>query len=764
MRRRATGPLSVLLVLLFCGGLAYGQGSGASSLSGLVMDSGGGVIPGATVVIKSNSVTTSFDTVTNGRGAFSVPALDPGVYTVTVSLVGFKTAVITNVRLLPATPADVRVTLEVGGLEETVTVSGASELVQTRSASVSSTVNVDQINALPLPTRNAMNFVAYLPGVNTTGINRDAVFNGLPNSAVAISLDGVNNNENYNKSTEGLFAMVTPRQDAVEAVTVTTATPGAESGGHGSVSIQFVTRAGTDRFSGSLYEYMRRPGLNTNYYFNALRDLPKNDVKIDQYGGRLGGPMSIPGLFDGRGKAYFFVNYEEFRMPNAFSRLRTVLSPAGQNGVFQYNAGGSIQQVNLYELAARFGQTATPDPTVASVLNLIRASTATTGTITAKSDPNTMSYSFLSPGDQIEKQPTARLDFQLSSKHRLTGTWTHQIVDRTPDMLNGTDARFPGAPNIRRYLSKRNIGSTAIRSVLRNNLVNELRGGVKWGPSFFGKPEWNGPASYADQGGRALGLGNTGTTLTNWWVANTPNGRSAWSWNIDEAMNWEKGSHSLKFGGSYYTGYSWTTNQTMVPQITFGVDSSDPANAMFTAANFPGASSSNLTTAKNLYALLTGRVNSITANAGLGDNGEYALLGPREVRLQQKEVGLFVQDVWRLTPQLTMNLGLRWDVQGPIESANNSLSMSTFEDVCGISGVGSQYRMQHVPARRADGPRADLRAVQQGHTRLQDRLEQRRAKRRLRLAAGRRGWLPPDAPRRSGPGDRPGRLLGVLQP
>lgn len=107
--------------------------------------------------------------------------------------------------------------------------------------------------------------------MNTTGSNRDSNFQGLPDSAVAITLDGVNNNENYNKSTEGLFAMVTPRQDAIEAVTITTATPGSDSGGHGAVTIRFVTRSGTDRFSGSLYEYFRDDSLNTKAQENSPR-------------------------------------------------------------------------------------------------------------------------------------------------------------------------------------------------------------------------------------------------------------------------------------------------------------------------------------------------------------------------------------------------------------------------------------------------------------------------------------------------------------
>ena len=121
--------------------------------------------------------------------------------------------------------------------------------------------------------------------------------------------------------------MVTPRQDAVEAVTVTTAADGADVGGHGAVQVAFVTRSGTNRFTGSGYQYFRDPALNTNYWFNENAGLPKNDVMLNQYGVRQGGPIVIPGLYNGRGKAFFFFNYEELRLPNNFTRTRTVLNP-----------------------------------------------------------------------------------------------------------------------------------------------------------------------------------------------------------------------------------------------------------------------------------------------------------------------------------------------------------------------------------------------------------------------------------------------------
>ena len=346
--------MSIALVTCVTAAGAYAQGGATSAISGVVTDTAGGVIPGASVVVKSNATESTFDVVTNTTGTFSVPALSAGTYTVTVSLVGFKTAVITNVRVQLGIPATINATLEVGNVAETITVTGASaELINTQTAAVTATLNVDQIARIPTPTRDVLNAVTYLVGVNQAGVARGgATVNGLPESFLNITMDGVSNNDNFNKSTDGFFAPVRPRQDAIEAVTVTAAGGGAEVGGHGAVAINFVTRSGPNRFTGSAYEYFRSPGLNTNYWFNTRDGLEKNDVRLNQFGARQGGPIVIPGLYDGRGKAFFFVHYEELRLPNDASRVRTVLHPRALEGWFRYNVtvGGQqvVREVNVW--------------------------------------------------------------------------------------------------------------------------------------------------------------------------------------------------------------------------------------------------------------------------------------------------------------------------------------------------------------------------------------------------------------------------------
>ncbi len=672
---------------------AFAQGA-TSSVTGSVMDSAGGAIPGAAVLVKNESG-VSFEAVSNGEGLFNVPGVPPGVYTVTVSLAGFKTAAFKDARVLAGTPYSVKATLEVGQLTETVTVAASSELVNTQTATVSSTLNADQLNRMPTPTRNALNAVTFLPGINTATTNRESRINGLPESFVSITLDGVSNNDNFLRSSDSFFASVTPRQDAVEAVNVTTAVQGATTGGSGAVSINFTTRSGTNRFTGSGYEYYRNTYsdwlLNTNYWFNKRNGLPKNEIKLNQYGARLGGPIVIPGLYDGHNKAFFFTHYERLHFDNTLTRTRTLLHPRAVQGWFRYTASNQIREVNVLDLARANGQSTALDPMMMSLINRIAdatKSTAARGSVTASSDPLLDQYVWLSPGRLFEHQPTFKVDYNLTDKHRLTGSYQIIWAERDPDYLNGGDVRFPGAPNYSYFHSRRPLHSYSLRSTLAGNKVNEVRVGItaKGGASYFGNFASNGPESFADQGGYAI----VNPLSTDWHVQNGPTWRSSPTYSVDESLTWLKGKHSLSFGGGMLIANVWEAGQTMVPTINVGFNTTnDPARGMFTTANFPGASTDELADARALYAFLTGRVSSIGGTAALDPKtGKYVPFGPRRREGNLNVYSGFAQDSWRVAPTLTVTAGVRYDLQTPFSASNDIMTSNTMADFCGISGMG----------------------------------------------------------------------------
>src|SRR5262245_9518987 len=248
MKHRLMRVIAPLLCLATLTSATIASGQVTTSLSGTVTDASGAVLPGADVVAKADETGTTFTAVTNDRGLFNIPGMPIGRYTVTVSLQGFKTVALSDIRLSTATAAEVSVKLELGQLSETVTVKSGTEVVQTQTNTLGSTLTTEQITRLPLVTRDTLwGAVPFLAGVDTTTGPRASTINGLPSGAINISIDGVNTQDNNNRTAVGtggcgFFSLISPRLDAVEEVTIATAAQGAEAAGQGAVQIKYTTR------------------------------------------------------------------------------------------------------------------------------------------------------------------------------------------------------------------------------------------------------------------------------------------------------------------------------------------------------------------------------------------------------------------------------------------------------------------------------------------------------------------------------------------
>jgi hypothetical protein len=678
--------------LCLASSLAFAQGAASTtSLSGTVKDKDGGVIPGATVVVKNKATGVTITLVTNGQGAYSAPAMDVGSYTVTIELQGFKKVEYPDVRLLGNQPATLNTTLEIGGLTETITVTSGTDLVRTNSATVSSTISGEFIKSVPALSRNALDFLVFLPGVETPGANaRESRISGLPETTINITIDGVSTSNNL-QSGDGFFTMVTPRLDAVEEVTLTTANAGADSSAHGATQVRFVTKSGTNAYKGTAYEYFRHSSLNTNTFFNRLNGLGKPQATVNTFGGSLGGPIVIPGLVDGRGKAFFFINEEISITPNERARERFVLSEEAVNGNFTYGVG-TLRTVNVLAIAAANGQLSTHDPTIRTLLDSINAVTRTTGNLTPGTNPNTLEYNYFTSVKSTRNSPTTRVDLNLSTRHRLSGTYYLQRYKDSPDTLNNADANFPGFPAWAHQNSYRTTGSSVFRSTLSANFVNEVLFGWQSSPNdFFGNSHAD---MFINQGGYNLDFNfpSGGTQLTNPapGAASAPQPRNTPNWNLDNNLSWLRGNHNLKFGGSFTRISNHITNWNTVRSLGFGFNNtSDPARGIFTTANFPSASTGDLNSARALYALLTGRVSSLPGTGRLNDAGtEYVYNGRLTQGERMDEFGFYVSDSWRAKPNVTFTLGLRYEVQLPMVPTKSTRTAVTLEDFCGPSGLG----------------------------------------------------------------------------
>ncbi len=731
--------VALLAVVLVASPPAYGQGGGATTLSGVVQDTSKGVIPGADIVAKNVATGAETRAVSDAIGHFVIPSMQPGTYVVTVSLMGFKTFVAPDVKIEAATPLVLTATLSVGTLEETVVVTGATEVVQTQSAAVQQTLQVKQLQQLPLVTHTALDSILSLPGVNTPygATSRSSRINGLGGEAISITLDGVNVNDNRSRS-DGFFMYIRPMLDSVEEITVSTSTPGAESSGEGAAQIRMVTRSGSNRFSGAVYDTWRNQAglseediltrtkkqawywrLNTPYYFNthtasaqpktAAGDDYFNDARVTTPGMRIGGPVK-------KDKLFYFFNIERFVWPATINKTRYMMSTDAQKGLFSYVAkDGTQQKVNLLSIAASHGVPgSTADPVMAKLLADIRTAAGTEGVID-KYDLNTDRYQYVPAGDQTRLFPTVRMDYNISANHRVSGVYRYNEFRGAPDTLNNNESRWPGFPNYGGQDSDRYMWQASLRSTLGKNMVNQLNTGYT---DAYGKGTGFSMNVTADDfdctglgcqsvGGKPFNLGNAttwsaigGQNLTSATSTAAPNADMAPRYDLDDTVTWLKGKHTISLGGAYSRTFYRAWSQTVAEGVSFGIPSTltggvydDPAyqwiNATNATGDFPGGlpTGNYETWARNLFALLTGRVTSIAGNRVLGPDGKYAYNGPLERKAHRDNVGFFVSDSWRVKPNLTLTGGLRYELQFPGVGLNPSYSTpQSWQMLYGITG------------------------------------------------------------------------------
>ncbi len=241
---------------------------------------------------------------------------------------------------------------------------------------------------------------------------------------------------------------------------------------------------------------------------------------------------------------------------------------------------------------------------------------------------------------------------------------------------------------------------TALRSTLSTNLVNEARFGFVGGNARF-RPEIN-PAQFDNQGGFSIGSSAASTTtglgragISNPTAQRVSQLRNTPVKQFSDTLSYVRDTHNFSVGGSFsqYNFYSTSFVDGQVPTVTFGLDTSDPASALFTTAKFPGASNAQITQARNIYSVLTGRLTSVTARAFLDETSlKYQYLGKFTERLQQREFGLFATDAWRLRQSLTVNYGLRWEVPYPFTTKNTVYSQTTGAGLFGVSGDGNLFK------------------------------------------------------------------------
>jgi hypothetical protein len=493
-------------------------------------------------------------------------------------------------------------------------------------------------------------------------------------------------------------------------MTVSGASAGADSNAEGAFQVKMVTRAGTNEWHGTLFEQHRNQDFNANYYFNNINSQPRDHIVFNQFGGMVGGPIM-------KNKLFFFGHIEAFRLPQTYTEpTGMVLTPQAVSGIFTYkDSSGNVQTKNLYQLAASGGFPATPDPiifkTLTQINSLVSGQPGLKNRIASNSDYNRNNLDFQSTGANNRNFPTTRIDYNVTEKHHIEFVYNYQTNIRRPDGVNIGSASpiFPGTGNVLNGTEFGNQGGiafsavAALRSTLTSHLTSEVRFGLVGGTTIFNNgiaqsdfSQWNGYAPVF--GNSSCTAGNSGNFVTCPYRTTGQTRRNTPVKQGNVNLTWSHMEHLVNFGGSFTQVNTWTTaaNGTQfVPTVSFGLAANDPANTgatnLFTTANFPGSTPTNLSDAGALYALLTGRVSSIARSVVLNSQTKtYGSYFP-DVYNHQREIGLYVQDSWRIHPRLTINYGVRWDRQNPPVNENAVYTRPGYAGVWGVSGVGNLF-------------------------------------------------------------------------
>jgi carboxypeptidase family protein/TonB-dependent receptor-like protein len=713
-----------IAILLLSAALSTPQSTNAS-IAGNVTDSSGQAVPNVTITAENTGTGILLTTLSNETGVYTFPSVQPGTYRLSAELAGFRKNVYENVTVNVSARLNLNFALEVAGVTQEVQVTAAADSpLLAVTASVGGVITGEEIRDLPLPDRDALGLVLTQPGV--IGSN----FGGARIEALNVTRDGINVMDQRIDS--GVNSVITPNTDLIEEVRVITAPVDAQFGA-GSGQVQMITKSGTNEFHGTISESNRNTSLTANSFFNNLNGIPRDDLIRNQFGGAIGGPIR-------KNKTFFYFLYDAQRQVTRDRITSTVFTNQARQGNFRFfpgvlngNADAAVPTVDLlgnpvtppgatgplqsFNVYGRDPNRLAPDPS--GTIQRFMASMPEPNNYRFGDGLNTAGYTWRRRDTADSDQANIKFDHLLSERHRLSVSYSYENARGINGFMGQQYPTLPGG----KFTSSASFYALNLVSTISPSILNEFRAGAQRARYRFHAPwELEGNTSVLPKTPRGASyLPVFGLVTPPIATDSDPQGRISPLYQYADTLNWQRERHAIKMGGDVrFRSSNGFNSFDVMPRAYLGAGGIAVAN--INARSIPGLGA-NTAPAQGLLIDLTGSLSGVSEafNSSGPPNLAYQAGIGKQRTWRQREFSFFFQDDYKVKPNLTLNLGLRyeyfgvpWEANGKAAALVNGssalfgLSGTSWNDLYAPGHIGGALTEVQLVGKNSPNPNAQI--------------------------------------------------------